>query len=75
MSRGPYARDIAYLLGTSPLAEQRREWENDLVRHYLKALEKAGGPKASEADTWHDVKDQLLTVSPPKYNLSLQAHV
>jgi len=39
--RGP-ARDLAYALSTHLTVEQRREWERDLLAHYLEQLAKRG---------------------------------
>jgi thiamine kinase-like enzyme len=40
--RGGPARDLAYALSTHLTIEQRREWEQDLLAHYLEQLAKHG---------------------------------
>lgn len=53
---------MGYVLATAPAIQDRRAWEKELVRGYLAALAKAGGPTVSEDEAWEEIKFQSLTV-------------
>lgn len=59
--RGHWGRDLAYTLSSSLAVEDRRAWEQDLVRLYLNELHAAGGPKVSFAEGWKIYRQQLIT--------------
>ncbi|MGV0791488.1 phosphotransferase [Mycolicibacterium sp. XJ1819] len=54
LGRGSPAFDLAYLLGSAMTAQERRDNERDLLRHYLDALASAGITTAPAAEElWH----------------------
>jgi len=72
--RGHWGRDLAYTISTALTPENRRLWEQDLVRLYLDELKAAGGPSVSFADGWEIYRQQLMsaltwwtvTLTPPE---------
>ncbi|KAH8807408.1 kinase-like domain-containing protein [Xylogone sp. PMI_703] len=62
--QAPYAgvglQDVAYFIAGSLETEERRKHENELVEHYLEALHKAGGPKFTKDEIWHDYRKHVL---------------
>ncbi|AMK19987.1 MULTISPECIES: phosphotransferase [Sphingobium] len=60
-SKGHWSRDVAYTIVTALTVEQRRAWEQDLLRHYLDALARAGGETMSFDDAMLNYRQQLLT--------------
>lgn len=50
--KGGWAFDVAYLINSALTVEDRRLWEQDLIRHYLDQLRSAGGPALSFDDAW-----------------------
>ena len=59
IAQGHWARDLAYALSSMLAPEARRIWEGDLIAHYLRALERAGGPRLMVADALHFYRRQL----------------
>jgi thiamine kinase-like enzyme len=62
ITRGAWQRDLAYILAAGPSVANRRAWEKDLVKQYLRDLKTQGGPSPSEEDTWREIRGQLPTV-------------
>lgn len=60
-TRGHWARDFAYTVGTALTIEDRRAWERDLLALHLDRLHAAGGPKLSFDEGWLAYRQQLLT--------------
>ena len=60
-TRGHWARDFAYTVGTALTVEDRRAWERDLMALYLDRLHAAGGPKVGFDEAWLAYRQQLLT--------------
>ncbi|MET0547456.1 MAG: phosphotransferase [Caulobacterales bacterium] len=56
----PYAKDIAYFLGSALTVDDRRAHERDLIAAYLQALQKRGGPKIALSETWEEYRAQML---------------
>jgi thiamine kinase-like enzyme len=59
-ARGCGLRDLAYVIATSLAIEDRRAWEDQLVRHYLDCLEKEGGSPLTFDETWQVYRQQML---------------
>jgi hypothetical protein len=72
-SNGHWGRDVAYTMSTSLSTEDRRAWEQDLLKFYLENLARAGGPTVDFAEAWTHYRQQLpsvlawwtVTLSPP----------
>ncbi|AMK19864.1 MULTISPECIES: phosphotransferase [Sphingobium] len=60
-SKGHWSRDVAYTITTALTVEQRREWEQQLLRHYLDAFAAAGGEAVPFEEAWFNYRQQLLT--------------
>lgn len=60
-SKGHWSRDLVYTISTSLTIEQRRAWEQDLIRYYLDAFAAAGGEPVPFEDAWLNCRQQLLT--------------
>ena len=50
--RGGWSFDYAYLVSTALEPEQRREWDHELLEHYLECLVTEGGPAPSYDEAW-----------------------
>lgn len=50
--RGSWAYDFTYALTSALSVEDRRAWDQDLLRFYLDRLQAAGGPAISFDDAW-----------------------
>lgn len=61
VSRGNWARDVAYAVATALTVEDRRAMERDLLRFYLDALHAKGGPRLAFDDAWTAYRAQLLS--------------
>ena len=61
MTRGHHSRDLAYLIPTSVKPDQRREWEEDILKLYLSELKRNGGPDISYEDFLLEYRVQLWT--------------
>jgi hypothetical protein len=60
-SRAHWSRDLAYAISTALTTEDRRAWEQDLIRFYLDRLRAAGGPAVSFEETWRNYRQQILS--------------
>ena len=61
LGRGHWSRDIAYTIGTALTPEDRRAWEQDLLRFYLDRLHAAGGPAVGFDEAWRHYRQQMVT--------------
>lgn len=61
VSRGHWARDVAYAVATALTVEDRRAMERELLRHYLDAFHAKGGPKLSFDEAWTAYRAQMLS--------------
>lgn len=61
VTRGHWARDVCYALGSALSVEDRRAWERDLLAYYLGALQAEGGPAVSFDEAWRHYRQQLVT--------------
>jgi len=72
-SRGHWCRDLAYTISTALTPEDRRAWEQDLIKFYLEKLAETGGPVLDFSQAWTLYRQQLpsvlawwtVTLSPP----------
>ncbi len=48
-----WAHDVNYFLVSAMAADVAAAWEEELLDHYLRALEEAGGPALDRAAAWH----------------------
>lgn len=60
IQRGGWAADFAYALTSALTIEDRRRWENELLVHYLGALQAAGGPRLDTDDAWLAYRQHTL---------------
>jgi len=60
-SRGHWGRDVAYTLSTALTIEDRRNWEQDLLRLYLDELARQGGPRIDFNQAWFRYREQMVT--------------
>ncbi|MEO0030443.1 MAG: hypothetical protein RIS94_201 [Pseudomonadota bacterium] len=61
VSRGHWGRDVCYAISSALTTENRRAWEQDLLRLYLEEMEREGGPRVSFDEAWHHYRQQLTT--------------
>jgi len=61
VSRGHWARDVAYAVSTALTIEDRRAMERELLRYYLDALHARGGPALAFDAAWTAYRAQLLS--------------
>ena len=61
VSRGHWARDVAYAVSTALTVEDRRAWEQDLIKYYLEELRASGGPQVGFDEAWKVYRRQLIT--------------
>lgn len=59
--RGHWSRDVAYTLATALTIDDRRAWEDDLLRYYFDHLEAEGGPKVDFAEGKLNYAQQMIT--------------
>jgi hypothetical protein len=72
--RGHWSRDVAYTISTALTTDDRRSWEQDLLRLYLEGMHSAGGPRIEFNDAWLAYRQQLIsaltwwtvTLTPPE---------
>jgi hypothetical protein len=62
MGRGSFARDVAYVVSTAVPIEKRRQWQDELIDHYLAELPKYGGPKIPLEEALFEIDIQSFTV-------------
>jgi hypothetical protein len=60
LATGHWARDVAYALSTTMSIEDRRAWEQDLVRRYLEKMQESCGLNTSFDDAWSLYRQQVL---------------
>jgi len=58
--RGGWAYDVNYALVSALTVEDRRNWERDLLRHYLDRLHAAGGAKLGFDEAWLRYRQHAL---------------
>lgn len=58
--RGTFATDVAYFIGGALSIPDRREYERDLLRHYLECLAGHGVDAPSEGDCWNRYRERLF---------------
>lgn len=61
VSRGHWARDVCYAIGSALSTEDRRAWEQDLLRLYLEEMAREGGPHVGFDEAWLHYRQQLVT--------------
>ena len=59
--RAHWSRDVAYTIASALQPDDRRAWEQDLLRLYLDAMHAAGGPKLGFDEAWLAYRQQLMT--------------
>jgi len=60
VSLAPWAKDVSYFLGGALSVPDRRDHERDLLRGYLDALVRCGGPAIPYDQAWTDYRRQSL---------------
>jgi thiamine kinase-like enzyme len=60
-SIGHWSRDLIYTMTTALTVENRRAWEQDLVRLYLDLMEERGVPREPLDQVWLNLRQQLMT--------------
>jgi hypothetical protein len=60
LNRGHWSRDLAYVVATSLSTEDRRNWEQELIRFYLDCQLAAGAPPVSFDTAWTNYRQQLF---------------
>lgn len=58
---GHWGRDLAYTLSTALTVENRRAWEQDLIRYYVEKLAEEGVTGVTFDDAWNHYRKQLMT--------------
>ena len=61
VSRGHWARDVCYAIGSALSTEDRRAWEKDLLALYLEEMAREGGPVVPFDEAWTHYRQQLVT--------------
>jgi len=56
----PWAKDVAYFIGSALTVQDRRAHERDLLAYYLRALRAQGGPALDSHSAWGDYRIQML---------------
>ena len=59
--KGHWGRDLAYVISTALAVEDRRDWERDLVAHYVEALAAAGVADVTVEDGWRAYRHNLFS--------------
>lgn len=52
--------DVAYFISGALEIEDRRKNEGELFEHWLRSLEKAGGPKLEKEEVWDDYRKHMM---------------
>lgn len=60
-SVGHWSRDLIYTMTTALTVENRRAWEQDLVRLYLDLMEERGVVREPLDQVWLNLRQQLMT--------------
>jgi hypothetical protein len=58
--RGGWGYDYAYFVTSSLPVDRRREWEHELLAHYLEQLARAGGDAPDFDAAWLTYRQQAL---------------
>ena len=58
--RGSWGYDYSYFVAASLPVERRREWERELLAHYLEQLALAGGDAPEFEDAWLTYRQQTI---------------
>ena len=58
---GHWGRDLAYTVSTALTVENRRAWEEDLIRYYIEQLSAEGVAGVTFDDAWKHYRKQLMT--------------
>ncbi len=59
-AKGHWSRDVAYVISAGLQIEDRRAWEQDLVRRYLDRLQHACGQRFDFDDSWNLYRQQIF---------------
>ena len=59
---GHWSRDYTYAITTALTIENRRKWEQELLRVYLDKMAERGVPRVSPEEAWLNYRQQLFTV-------------
>lgn len=60
MCQGHWGRDLAYSISTALTVEDRRNWDQDIVRHYVEELGQATGRKVEFKEAWLHFRRNLF---------------
>jgi Phosphotransferase enzyme family len=60
-SRGHWGRDVAYAMTTALTVEDRRAWDNELLRFYIDRLHASGGPRVGIDEAFSHYRQQMLS--------------
>ena len=58
--KGHWSRDLSYCISTALTVEQRRAWEQDLLRYYLDLMAQKGVPPIAFDDAWLAYRAQMF---------------
>lgn len=58
---GHVSRDLSYAIATAVTIEQRRLWEEDLLKYYLDRLQAEGGPRIRFDAAWLNYRQQMFS--------------
>ena len=58
---GHWCRDLAYTISTALKIEDRRQWEKELIRHYLDEMAKSGVDDIGFDQAWDLYRQQLFS--------------
>ncbi|MBI2799293.1 MAG: aminoglycoside phosphotransferase family protein [Gammaproteobacteria bacterium] len=58
---GNWGRDVAYCISTAYTPDERRRWEQDLLKFYLEQLRVVGAPAPKFDDAWRIYRQQLFS--------------
>jgi len=59
-SKGNWGRDVAYTISTALAVKDRRNWERELLGHYLEQLRAAGVAAPAFDEAWRIYRQQLF---------------
>jgi hypothetical protein len=60
LTQGHWSRDVSYMLSTALAPEDRRTWEQDLLRRYLERLSATAGEEFAFDQAWDEYRRQML---------------
>ena len=58
--KGHWSRDLSYGISTALTVEQRRAWEQDLLKYYLELMHQKGVPAINFDDAWLAYRAQMF---------------